>query len=105
MKALLDECLPRKLKFELSDHDVKTVPEAGWAGKKNGELLILAEKNFDVFITNDQNLVFQQNIKSFNISIIILAVKSNRLKDLLPYVSQIQLALDSITPGEIVTIK
>ena len=56
MKILIDECLPRKLKFEFSDHDVKTVPEAGWASRKNGDLLRLAEIDFDVFVTNDQNL-------------------------------------------------
>jgi predicted nuclease of predicted toxin-antitoxin system len=105
MKILLDECLPRKLKLGFPDQDLKTVPESGWAGKENGELLRLAEKNFDIFITNDKNLVFQQNIKALNISIIILSAKSNRLKDLLPYVDQIQLAIDSITTGEIITIK
>jgi hypothetical protein len=105
MRVLLDECLPRKLKFEFPDHKVRTVPGAGWAGKENGELLKLAEKSFDIFITNDQNLVFQQNIKALNISIIVLSVKSNRLKDLLLYVSQIKLAIGRITTGEIITIK
>jgi predicted nuclease of predicted toxin-antitoxin system len=59
MKILLDECLPKKLKLEIEADVVLTVPEAGWASKKNGELLGLAAGNFDVFLTTDQNLEFQ----------------------------------------------
>ena len=60
MKVLLDECLPKKLKREVEADEVSTVPEAGWASKTNGELLRLAEANFDVLLTNDQNLEHQQ---------------------------------------------
>ncbi len=56
MKMLIDECLPRKLKHELPGHEVRTVPEMGWAGKKNGELLRLMSGQFDVFVTIDRNL-------------------------------------------------
>jgi hypothetical protein len=56
MKILIDESLPRKLKAELSDFEVSTVPEMGWAGKKNGELLGLMSGRFDVFLTMDRNL-------------------------------------------------
>ena len=59
MKLLLDESLPRRLKKELSQHDVTTVPERGWAGKTNGELLELASGSFDVSITADQGLEYQ----------------------------------------------
>ena len=63
MKILIDECLPRKLKYTLSDHDAITVPEAGWAGKKNGELLrLMSEENFEVFITVDSNMQYQQQL-------------------------------------------
>lgn len=58
MKVLLDECLPKKLKREVNGDVVKTVPEMGWAGKKNGVLLRLAEQEFDVLLTNDQNLEY-----------------------------------------------
>ena len=64
MKVLLDECLPKKLKYELEADEATTVPEAGWASKTNGELLSLAETDFDVFLTRDQNLECQQNLKS-----------------------------------------
>jgi len=60
MRLLLDECLPRTLKKEFRDYKIRTVPEMGWAGKKNGELLRLAEKQFDVFITLDQNLQYRK---------------------------------------------
>lgn len=62
MKILLDECLPRKLKFELSGHEAYTVPQMGWASKKNGELLALMSEQFDVFLTVDSNMQHQQNL-------------------------------------------
>jgi len=64
MRVLLDECLPRKLKREVNAEFVTTVPEVGWASIQNGALLRLAEQNFDVFLTNDQNLEHQQNLES-----------------------------------------
>jgi len=67
MKVLLDECLPKKLKYELEADEATTVPEAGWASKTNGELLSLAETDFDVFLTRDQNLEYQQNLKRFDV--------------------------------------
>jgi len=65
MKVLIDECLPKKLKYALTGHFTQTVPEAGWAAKQNGELLRLAEEEFDVLLTNDQNMERQQNLKQF----------------------------------------
>ena len=62
MRVLLDECVPRRLKREFVGHDVKTAPEMGWASKKNGELLALAAVDFDVFLTTDRNLSYQQNL-------------------------------------------
>lgn len=72
MKLLLDESLPRRLKNELSQHEVTTVPERGWAGKTNGELLKLASGSFDVFITADQGLEYQQNLTNVEIAVIVL---------------------------------
>ncbi len=79
---LLDECVPRKLERELAKHEVLTVTENGWSGIKNGELLALAEAEFDVFLTVDQNLSFQQKLKGFDIGIILLIAKNNRLRTL-----------------------
>jgi len=89
MRILLDECLPKKLKKDFLNHEVKTVPEMGWAGRKNGELLPLAENHFDIFITSDQNLQYQQNLKGRFITIFVLKSPNSRyetLKLLIPNV-------------------
>ena len=82
MKILLDESLPRRLKAHFKDFKTKTVPEAGWQGKKNGELLKLMQEEFDVFITADQNLQYQLNLRNTTILIIIIKASSNRYEDL-----------------------
>jgi len=75
-KLLLDECIPRKFKSHLSGYDCLTVPEAGWAGKKNGELLSLAENaGFQVFVSLDQGIEFQQNLTGRNVAVILLRAK------------------------------
>jgi hypothetical protein len=84
MKILLDECVDQRFRKELLDHEVITVQEAGWAGKKNGELLALAATKHQVFITVDRNLYFQQNLPKLNIAVLILVARSNRLADLKP---------------------
>ena len=66
MRILLDECIDRHLARSLTGHEVKTVPQMGWAAVKNGALLGLAEGQFDVFLTVDRNLSFQQNLPRFN---------------------------------------
>jgi len=82
MKLLLDECLPRKLKNHLPGHECHTVPEAGWAGKKNGDLLSLAElSGFQVFLTLDRGLEYEQNLKRREIAVILISAKSSRLAD------------------------
>jgi len=105
-KLLLDECIPRKVKNHLPGHDCLTVPEAGWAGKKNGELVSLAEDaGFQVFVSLDQGIEFQQNLTGRNIAVIVLRAKSNRLADLVPLASKILRALPSVEPGQLVQIQ
>jgi predicted nuclease of predicted toxin-antitoxin system len=84
MKVLLDECLPRPLKHDLPEHEVATVGEMGWAGIKNGALLRLAETAFEVFITADQNLEYQQNLRSTLLAIVVLVAPDNRVATLRP---------------------
>jgi hypothetical protein len=105
MKDLLDECLPKKLKHEVNGDVVKTVPEMGWAGKKNGALMRLAEQEFDVLLTNDRNLEYQQNLKSFDLAVIVLAAHTNEIEDLRPLMSAANEALKTIRAGEIVHIE
>lgn len=69
MRILLDECIDRRLVRDLVGHEVKTAPQMGWSGVKNGQLLALAAVEFDVFITVDRNLSFQQNLPKFDIAV------------------------------------
>lgn len=100
MKLLLDECIDRKLAREFIGYEVKTVPQMGWAGVKNGQLLTLAETEFDVFITVDRNLSFQQDLPQFDIAVIVLQAPSNRLADLKPLAPQVLAILDSVVRGQ-----
>ena len=104
MKILLDECLPRKLKFELPGHDVATVSEIGWSGRTNGELLRLAEPRFDAFITIDRGVKYQQNLRSKKLAVIQLAALDNRFETLRPLMAQVLQTLETIRPGEIVQV-
>jgi predicted nuclease of predicted toxin-antitoxin system len=102
MRILLDECIPRKFKNALPDHDCRTVPGEMLAGKKNGELLSLAEKSgFQVFLTLDRGLEYEQNLRGRSIAIILIRSRSSRLADLLPHVSEVIRALQSISPGKL----
>lgn len=104
-KVLLDECVDRGLAAQIADHAVRTVPEAGWASLKNGELLERAQAEFDVFITSDRNLMFQQNLPKFNIAVIVLAAKTNRLEDLVSLVPKILEAIPSARSGDLVILE
>ena len=104
MRILLDESLPRKFAFELVGHQVQTVPQMGWAHKKNGELLRLAQAAFDVFIIIDRGLVHQQNLRDIDLAIILLRARSNRLEDLKPLAPLILEALQTIRPGDVLQL-
>jgi predicted nuclease of predicted toxin-antitoxin system len=86
MKILIDECLPAALKGTLTamGHECETVRRAGYGSKKNGELLSIAEGRWDVLLTSDRNIKYQQSMTGRKVSILILCAKSNRMKDLLP---------------------
>ena len=106
MKILIDECLPDELKGTLATmgHECQTVRRAGYGSKKNGELLMLAEGRWDVLLTSDRNIKYQQNMTGRSVSILILRVKSNRMKDLLPLMPACAEALLSIQPGRVVEV-
>jgi predicted nuclease of predicted toxin-antitoxin system len=82
MKILLDECVDWRLLRDLSSHEVRTVKQLGWEKVKNGALLALAAGEFDVFITVDQNLPYQQNASKYDLAIIVLSGRTTRLPDL-----------------------
>lgn len=100
----MDECIDRRLAKDFVGYDVKTVPQMGWAGIKNGQLLTLVEASFDVFITVDRNLAFQQNLPQFDIAVIVLQARSNRLADLKPLVPKILRTLSIAQKGKATTI-
>lgn len=106
MKILLDECLPRALKSNLSveGHECTTVPEAGFAGSTNGELLKLAETSFEVFITLDKGIQYQQNLAGSKIAVLLIRAKSSRIADILPHISDCLVALRSIKPGQVIQV-
>ena len=105
MRVLLDESLPRRLKAELTEYEVSTVPEARWAGTKNGELLRLAEPLFDVFVTMDRRLPSQQNLSDLALCVIVLLAKSNAVLDLLPLADQLRSAFATARPRELVWLE
>lgn len=106
MRILIDECAPKALKMALvaAGYDCETVQEAGWSGKENGELLGLADAGFDVLITLDQNLRYQQNLTGRKIALIILRARSNRVPDLQPHFHSCIQALRNIQPGTVVEV-
>ena len=104
MKILLDECLDRRFAKDLAGFEVKTVPQMGWAGVKNGNLMSLAAQDFDVFITVDRNLSFQQNLLQFNIAVVVIRCKSNRWLDLQPFAGKVVEILPELEKGKAIFI-
>jgi hypothetical protein len=105
MKVLLDECVPRKPCGSLLGHECQTVPEQGFAGAKNGELLTLAEKSgFQIFLTIDRRLEYQQNLQARNIAVILIRTRTGRLAELLPRVPEILKAIASARSGMVTKV-
>jgi predicted nuclease of predicted toxin-antitoxin system len=104
VKLLLDECLDWRLRRDLPGHEAKTVQEMGWEGIKNGRLLALAERDFQVFVTGDRNLSFQQNVPSLALALVVLKAESIRLVHTRPLMPKLLATLPSLKPGQIVRI-
>jgi len=104
MRVLLDECVPRGLRQELSGHEVKTVAEMGWAGVKNGALLERAEKEFDVFLTVDRSLEHQQNLAGYAIAVVVVHSSSNDIAVLRPLMPQVRSTLAQAKPRAVVHV-
>lgn len=105
MRILLDECVPKPLKRELTDYEIFTVVEMGWSGKRNGELLqLMNQAGFTILLTTDQNLQYQQNLPQAGVAVVVMVAPTNRLPDLLPLISSVRNALDTIAVGEVVEV-
>ncbi len=101
MRILLDACVPRRLANELLEHEVRTVPDMGWADLDDGPLLDVMSGLFDVLVTVDKSLPKQQRVHTRPFGIIILRAKTNRLADLLPLASMLRAALTEVRSGEV----
>jgi hypothetical protein len=104
MKVLLDECVDWRLSREIAGHDVKSARQMGWTALKNGELLALASQQFDVFVTVDRNLYFQQNLSGLTIAVIVLTAPTNRLADLMILVPRLMAVIETARPGSMIIV-
>ena len=103
-RVLFDEDLPRKLRRDLVEFEIRTVQEQGWSSVQNGELLRRASELFDVFVTADQNLQYQQNIARFDIGIVVIASADTRLPRLRSAILKIRTAIVNVQPRTLVIV-
>jgi predicted nuclease of predicted toxin-antitoxin system len=104
MKVLLDECVTRYLKRDFTGHEVLTVEEAGFKGLKNGQLLQAASNQWDILVTVDQNLEYQQSLKTLTVAVIVLKARRSTYPILKPLMPQVLITLEKIKPGEIIVV-
>ena len=104
MRILIDECLDWRLCGALPGNDCISVHQMGWEGLTNGMLLLKAQEEFDVFLTADRNLRFQQNLTRFNIAVIVLEAESTRLSDTVKLMPMVMKILPTVVPGRVVRI-
>ncbi len=86
MKILLDECITKRLKLHLKDFEVFSVHELNLSGIKNGKLMAYcSENNFNILLTIDKNLMFQQNLEKYKVSIVVLNSKTSKIEELITF--------------------
>ena len=105
MRVLLDESLPDELRSEIAGHEVFVVREFGWSGLKNGELLRRSAGRVDAFVTADQNLEYQQNLRNLPVAVMILIAKSNRIQDVRPLIPRLLEHLANLAPRTLVRVE
>ena len=104
MKVLLDECVDSRLAEHIRGHTVATVASRGWHGLSNGELLKLAQAEFEVFVTVDRNLAFQQHLPKFSIAVVLISAKSNRIDDLVAMVPALLGSIPTAPKGSVTRV-
>jgi len=104
MRVLLDECVPRQLRHDLPEFEVKTVQEAGWAGVKNGALLELAASQFDAVFTVDRGIAAAHAALLKPIAVVILSVGTTDPVRLRPHMPKVRAALQAVKPGQLVRV-
>jgi hypothetical protein len=105
MRVLLDECVPRALRNDIPGHEVRTVAEVGWAGVKNGELLRLAVAAFDVLITVDRNIEYQQSFRGISLAVIVIHASSNDIIVLRPLMPMVLDLIPRAVPGVVTHVR
>lgn len=103
-RVLLDENLPRRLKSELAEFAVRTVQDEEWASFANGELLGRAQEKFDVLLTADRRLQFQQNLSRFRIGVVVIVTVDLRFRHLKTRIDAIRAAIDAVQPSELLQV-
>jgi hypothetical protein len=101
VRILLDECLPKDLRNEFTDHEAATVGDMQWLGIRNGQLLTLAEPLFDVFLTADRGMEYQRNFRTRQIMLVVLVVSKTNIESILPLMPMLHEALQSVAQGQI----
>jgi Domain of unknown function (DUF5615) len=104
-RVLFDEDMPRQLRRDLREFAIRTVQEEGWASVKNGELLRRASESFDVLVTADQRLQYQQNIPRFHIGVVVIEAVDTRLPSLQRLLPELRSAILSVIPGTVQVVK
>ncbi len=106
MRILFDENLNWRIRRFLPGHDIATVQSLGWSGTKNGELLRRAiQTGFEVFLTLDDNLSYEHNLSAYDIAVVVLKVRRNRLEDILPLLPRLVEVLPSAPRGKRTTLE
>ena|SRR5215203_5219310 len=102
MKILLDECVTKKLKQHLTEFEVKTVVEMEWCGLKNGHLLRAAiEEKFDILLTIDKNIAFQQNMSSYEIAVVVFDAQRSKIENLVEFLPKFKEQIDDLEKGRV----
>ena len=104
-RVLFDEDMPRQLRRDLPDFEIRTVQEEGWSSIQNGELLRRAAMTFDVMVTADQRLQYQQNISQFEIGVVVVMAPDTRLPHLRTLVPQLRIAINKVVARTIIIVK
>ncbi len=104
MRVLIDECLNWRICRALAGHHCTSTKKMGWGGLTNGDLLKQAEAEFDLLITGDRNLSFQQDMTTFNIAVVVLHAKTTKLDDTVVLIPKVISLLPTLQPGDVVDV-
>ena len=103
-RVLFDEDVPRQLRRDLPEFEIRTVQEESWTSVKNGELLRRGSQTFDVLVTADKRLRHQQNVARFDIGVVVIATRDTRLPRLQLAIEELRTAIRDVQPGTVILV-